>query len=160
MVKSVIKGTLSKTVVTVMLLTFGTSVTCIAQDEDDTPWPYPFYDRGVQSLMKGLHEEWRQSDGETTFEIANKLIWALLLDPNELYAEFSSDTIGFRYFAERIDGLVFTNHNDTTTMDLENLKKVSIWRLENMTYDVEPKYLTIHQEMIESLKRVKVSFVD
>ena len=154
-----LRNSLYNGVIALMFLTFGTSVTCIAQD-DEAEWSYPIYEKGARSLMNSLHEQWRLRDGAATFEIADILFWALLLDPNAFYVEFSRDSLGYQRFADRLDALVFTNLNDTTTGDLENLRKTSIWRLEEMTFDIELEYVTIHQEMIESLKRVKVSFID
>jgi len=110
----------------IVILSIGISNISMAQDEADTPWSYPHYESGVQSLKKGLHAEWRTSDGEKTFEIAHKMIWALLLDPNEFYTEFTSDTAGYRHFAKDLDALVFWNPNDSTTAHLINLKQLAI----------------------------------
>ena len=127
---------------------------------DDSGIPLPIYDEGCNSLMKALHQEWVKSDGEKTFVVAGKLIWALLLNPNAFYAEFSPDSVHYRHFSDGLDALVFRNFNDTTTAHLERQRVVAIERLVDQTYSVEAKYLHLHEEMIAALTRVKVSHVD
>jgi len=136
-----------------------TSASCQVS-RDDSGLPVPIYDKGCHSLMKALHQEWSRTDGERTFVIARRMIWALLLDPNAFYAEFTPDTARYEFFSKRLDKLVFWNPNDTTTADLENLRVVAIYRLDEQTYSIEDRYLRLHEEMIEKLRKVKVTYVD
>ncbi len=126
---------------------------------DDPEWSLPVYEEGCGALMKALHEEWIAADGELTFDVARKLFWALLLDPDAYYAEFSSDTVYYHRFSRRMDALVFWNPNDTTTAYLERLRIVAIERLVDQAYTIETKHMHLHEEMIEALRRVKVSHV-
>ncbi|MDH4158272.1 MAG: hypothetical protein OEW00_13460 [candidate division Zixibacteria bacterium] len=127
---------------------------------DDSGWPVPVYDEGCRSLMKALHQEWSRADGEFAFDIARRMIWALLLDPNAFYTEFSPDTVYYERFAKDLASLVFWNPNDTTTADLENLRIVAIHRLVEQTYSIEDRHLRLHEEMIENLRKVKVTHID
>jgi hypothetical protein len=128
--------------------------------EMDTAWSYPHYDEGCRSLMKGLHAEWIKADGEGAFEVGRLLFWALLLDPNAFYKELSPDTTYFQRFVDEVDVLVFRNFNDTTTAHLERLRIVAIDRLTEKTYGVSENYQPLHKELIETLRLVKVTYVD
>lgn len=156
---SIIVKHLCKFVVLLIILSISIPNTSRSQDEDDE-WSYPHYESGVQSLMNGLHAEWRTRDGAKTFEIADKMFWALLLDPNEFYIEFTNDTSGYRHFKEGLDKFAFWNPNDSTTAHLIHLKQLAIWQLDFMTWDIKPDYLQFHKEMIEAVKRARVSYID
>lgn len=131
-----------------------------ASHKDDSGWPLPFFEKGCNILMNSLHQEWKRTDGELTFIVARKMIWAMLLDPNSFYAEFSPDTTNYERFSTRIDKLVFWNPNDTTTAQLERLRMVAIDRLMDQTYLIDDCYMRLHEEMIARLRDLKVSHVD
>jgi len=131
-----------------------------AGHKDDSGWPLPIFDQGCKALMNSLHQEWKRTDGELTFVVARKMIWAMLLDPNSFYAEFVPDTINYERFSGDIDNLVFWNPNDTTTAELERLRMVAIDRLVFQTYSIDSCYMPLHEEMITRLRELKVSHVD
>ena len=126
---------------------------------DDPEWSLPVYEEGCGALMKALHEEWVGADGALVINVVRKLFWALLLDPNAFYEEFSPDTVYYGRFSDKLEAKVFWNPNDTTTAHLERLRVVAIERLVDQTYTIETKHLHHHEEMIEALRRVKVSHV-
>ncbi len=138
------------------------SASAICQDsKDDGGWPLPIYDEGCRSLMKALHQEWLETDGELTFIVAKKMIWALLLNPNAFYREFASDTINYKRFSEDLDVLVFWNMNDTTTLPLlVNLRLVAIDRLIDQTYSIDEEYQQLHEEMIANIRKARITHLD
>ncbi len=95
-----------------MRLTFGcivalalvsyTTANC-QNSKDDSGWPVPIYDEGCRSLMSAMHQEWSKADVELGIVICKKLIWALLLNPNAFYKEFSADSIYYERFLECVD---------------------------------------------------------
>jgi hypothetical protein len=127
---------------------------------DDSGWALPKYDEGCSCLMNLLHQEWSGTDGELTFIVARKMIWALLLNPNAFYKEFSPDTTNYQRFVKDIDKLVFWNPTDTATSYLENLRIISIERLTEQTYSINDEYLQLHQALIDNIKNLKVTHVD
>jgi len=120
----------------------------------------PDYERGCSFLMKGLHKQWIRRDGMLSFCAGEKMFWALMLDANAFYKEFSEDTANYTNFIDGLDKWTFWNFGDTTTAQLERLRIVSIERLMDLTYSVDSIYLPLHEDMIERLKQVKVGFVD
>ena len=110
--------------------------------------------------MNALHQEWLKTDGELTFNIGRKLFWALLLDPNAFYVEFSYDTINYERFAQDLNKLVFWNPNDTTISHLKRLRLIAIDRLTEQTYSIDSNYIGLHEEMIEIIKQIKPTFID
>ena len=137
------------------------SVTSYCQSsKEDSGIPLPYFRAGCSELMAGLHKEWSLSDGEAAFVVARKMMWAMLLDPNSFYQEFSPDTIYYNRFASNLYGLVFWNPVDSSTEHLENLRVVAIERLEEQSYAIDEKFLDVHQEMIETLRNLRVTHVD
>lgn len=128
--------------------------------ESDKSWGLPILEEGNISLMTALHQEWSKTDGEITFIIARQLFWALLLNPNAFYKELSVDTVNYKRFIDDIDVLVFWNPNDTTTAQYERLRIVAIERLVDQTYSIDGNHRQLHEEMIQTLQKVKVSHVD
>jgi hypothetical protein len=110
--------------------------------------------------MKALNQEWSKADGELAFVIARKMVWALLLNPDAFYEEFSPDTANYARFTEDLDDLVFWNPVDTTTGYLERLRIVTIERLSEQTYSISEKNRHLHENMIDKLRHVEVTHVD
>lgn len=128
--------------------------------EDDTPWKLAHYDKGIKELNKQLHIEWKRADGELTFEIADKMFWAMLLEPDAFYTEMAPDTSSLAFFETDIDKLIFWNPNDTSTAELKRLKVVAVERLKSMTYSVSDANRQIHQSMIKAIESARVTAVD
>lgn len=121
---------------------------------------FPEYEKACNSYMKELHQLWIEADGFGTLILEQKLFWALLLEPEYFYDEFSDDTYSFNRFKDHLDGFVFTDFKDRTTVNMERLQLVAIDRLVDLTYSIDSSHIQIHKEMIERLRQVKVSFVD
>jgi len=145
-----------------LLIVFA--VLCVAarcQDSrDDSGWQLPKYDKGCESLMKVVHQEWLQTDGELTIVFGKKLIWALLLEPNAFYQEMSQDTVSYKRFLESVENTVFRNFSDTTTSHLERLRLVAVDRLLDQTYSIDSNYIELHEDLIEKFKHIEPTFVD
>ncbi len=143
----------------ILLFIFSIPVNC--QDSNNgLEWASSNYYEGCRSLMNALHQEWLKTDGELTFNIGRKLFWALLLDPNAFYVEFSYDTINYERFAQDLNKLVFWNPNDTTISHLKRLRLIAIDRLTEQTYSIDSNYIGLHEEMIEIIKQIKPTFID
>jgi len=138
---------------------FCSTASC-QNSKDDSGWPVPIYDEGCRSLMKAMHQEWSKTDGELTIVFGKKLIWALLLNPNAFYMEFSPDTIDYKRFLNSLENTVFWNPNDTAISHLERLRLVAIDRLTEQTYSIDSSYIGLHEELINKIKQVEPSFVD
>ena len=139
------------------------AVLCVSANgqewKDDPEWWSPAYEEGCSVLMKALHQELVKTDGIAIHYVEDKLFWALLLHPNAFYEELSPDSALYERFIDALH-FVFWNFNDTTTAHLERLRTVAMARLVDQAYSVETKYLHLHEEMIEALRRVKVGHVD
>ena len=136
------------------------SVSAYGQEwKDDPEWWSAAYEDACSVLMRALHQEQDKKDGFAVHYVEDKLFWALLLHPNSFYEELSPDSVQYEEFIDDLH-FVFWNFNDTTTAHLERLRIVAMERLVDQTYLVETKYLHLHGEMIEALRRVKVGHVD
>lgn len=144
----------------VILVGVFTSIASCQDTEDDAAWSLPKYNRGCNSLMSGLHEEWAKADGEKTFEVGIRMFWALLLDPNAFYTEFATDSTLYERFTSNIHTLVFWNANDTTTSQLERLRVVAIERLTEESYWIDSTNQKRHDDLIALLRKVVVTHVD
>ena len=110
--------------------------------------------------MESLHQEWNRRDGWLGFEVARKMIWAMLLDPDAFYTEFVPDSSGFHHFKNDIDALVFWNPDDSTTSHLESLRLAAIERLQKASRWIDDQYLDENTQMLEVLERVRVRYID
>jgi len=128
--------------------------------KSDSGWPLPIYEEGCKSLMNAMHKEWAKTDGALTIVFGKKLIWALLLNPNAFYEEFSSDTVNYKRFTKSMENTIFWNPNDTTIAHLERFKVVALERLIDQSYLIDSIHIDRHQELIERLRNVKVRFID
>ncbi|MFH2047949.1 MAG: hypothetical protein ABIJ12_00750 [bacterium] len=143
----------------ILLVVFFLPVNC-QDSQNDSGWHFPIYDEGCKSLMQAMRQEWSKTDGELTIVFGKKLIWALLLNPNAFYAEFSPDTANYNRFLRNVDNVVFWNPKDTTTSHLERLRLVTLDRLQEQTYSIDSNYVRLHEELIDRIKQVRPTFVD
>ncbi len=130
------------------------------ESQDDSDLSDNQYDEGCRAMMHGLHEEWLSSDGEMAFVVAHRMMWALLLDPNAFYTEFAVDTTHLDYFIDHIDNLIFWNPVDTAITELERFRQVALDRLESTSDRIDPKYDDLNKELIDRIRRAKVTGVD
>lgn len=119
------------------------------------------FDEAFAPALSTLHDAWTAKDGYAFLVIGRKLFWAMLLDANDFYAEFSSDSAGFHDYVEELPVTVFRNFNDTSFAHLERLRVVSIERMESMRrYQVAREYLSMHEAVLQKLRSLEVTAVD
>ncbi|MEZ5357272.1 MAG: hypothetical protein R3F48_00485 [Candidatus Zixiibacteriota bacterium] len=142
-----------------LLAIFTIPINC-QNSRDDSGLSVPIYDDGCKYLMKAMHQEWSKADGELDIVFCKKMIWAVLLDPNAFYREFSADSVQYERFLNCIMYNAFRNYNDTTTSQLEKLRLVAIGRLQEQTYSIDSNYIRFHEELIDKIRHVIPDFVD
>lgn len=109
-------------------------------------------------MIDELVNWYEHRDGACWFTIVPLLFENNLEYPNLFYARMSRDSTAYGSYLHDLAGTVFTNHNDTVTSELEARRLNAIQELHQSKIEQAFRYL--HQMAIDSLRAIKVRYID
>lgn len=105
-----------------------------------------------------LLQQWVTRDGYRFLVLGEQLFDANLKDPNTFYEVFAEDSAAFEDYVRTLPTTCFTNQNDTVTVHLEKRRLAALEALQATAID--SAYLEMHRTVLDTLRNLKVSFVD
>ena len=111
-----------------------------------------------RKLTNKVMDAWRKRDGAVWFYVMPALLDINIIFPNLFYESMQSDTVGFKHYLSSLKYPVFTNQSDTVTTFLDEMRLDVIDRMSNL--EVNPQYKSYHQSVLDTLRNIKVGFID